>query len=212
MKTKKQVKNRALVKKAEATTIDSGSVSANVVLKSVEKGAKPLIKKLMAFKIKTKEDYQKAFALTKDLKNIGKIAKDQLGTVVGPNRRIRKEADASIKAANAIFAPFFNLIDGVDANVKVQMLEWQNKQAGKKEKLNEAFASGKISKASTFAAKSEELEENTGVRMVWELVEKDASKTPKEYLVPDTEMIEEALRNDKKVAGWAWEQVQHIAI
>lgn len=187
-------------------------VSTQVVVKSLEKKAQPLIKKLSAFKIKSNNDYENAYALTKQLKELGKEADKQLATITDPSRRIKKDADLAIKAASAIFAPFQKLIVDVDRDIKNHMLEYQENLNSKKLKLNEDFEDGKIARASTYAKKASELEVSKGVRMVWQAIPKDISKTPDQYWIVDEDKIKEDLKAGKKIAGWSWEQVQTIAI
>jgi len=193
------------VKKAVATTTIKDRVSTEVVVKSLEKNAAPLIRKLADFKIKSNDDYSKAVELTKDLKNIAKEANDQLKTITDP---LKKASDA----ARDIFRPFLNKVSGIEQAIKIAMLDWQSKLIEKKGALAEKFESGEIKKASTYLKKEAELDHKEGVRMIWTAVEINAKKTPREYLIPDETKIKAALKEGKKVEGWEWKQVPNIAI
>jgi hypothetical protein len=188
-------------------------VSTQVVVKSLEKQAAPLFTKLSRLgKIKTEEEYNKAYELTKELKELSKEADRQLNTITEPNREIKRQADASIKAAGEIFRPFQNRVADIDATIKAMMGEYQKQLDSKKEKLVESFEKGKISKASTFMRKSVELENSTGVRKIWQAIEKDINKTPDKYWIVDVDKIKADLKDGIEVPGWAWEQVKTIVI
>lgn len=180
-------------------------VSTEVVVKSLEKSAAPLIRKLADFKIKSNDDYSKAMELTKDLKNIAKEANDQLKSIIDP---LKQATDA----ARNIFRPFQTKVTNIEQTVKIAMLEWQQSLMTKKAQLADKFESGEIKKASTFLKKEAELEVTEGVRKVWTAIPVNVKKTPREYLVPDEAKIKEALKAGKKVEGWEWKQVPQIAI
>lgn len=182
-----------------------GKVSTQIVLKSIEKKAAPLLRKLTDFKIKTSEDKEKAIVLVKELKELGKEADRQLRTVTDP----LKEAT---KAANEIFKPFFRDLMDVETRIKAELLDYQLGLDKKKIALNVAFEDKSIKKASTYLKKSAELEDDSNVRNVWQAIAVNEKLTPREYLVADEGKIKEALKAGKKVAGWKWEQVKTVVI
>lgn len=192
--------------KAVATTNNAEKVNTQVVLKSLEKQSLPLIRKLDGLaKIKTNEDYTRAIEVTKELKALGKLADAQLKTITDP---LKQASDA----ARAIFKPFLTKLVDVEANIKAALLEYQEGLDKKKLKLNESFESGDIKKASTYVKKSAELENDSNVRRVYQLIMLDESKTPRAFLTPDLDKIKAAFKEGKKVAGWSYEQVKTIAI
>lgn len=179
-------------------------ISAEVVAKSLEKQALPIIRKLSEFKLRTADDRDKAIELTKDLKGIAKEAERQLGTIINPIKQ-------SIDAARAIFKPFQDQVKNLDAEIKQRILDFDQKQSDKKVALEERYEKGKVSTAS-FLKKTSELEADNGMRMVWQAIPVNVDATPREYLVPDETKIKQALKEGKKVKGWKWEQVKTIAI
>lgn len=195
-------------------TINTGKKAVNVkiVAKGIEKKAQPLIRKLKAFKIKKSEDYSKAFELTKELKNYGKIAKAELEGITDPIREIKTKADQSIKAANGFFKPFFDAIAEIDEKIKIDMLNFQNKLKGKRKELEQKFEDGEITNASKFMKASGKLEVSEGVAKVWTAVEKDRNKTPDKYWIVDETAVEADLKAGKKIPGWSWEQIDTIRI
>lgn len=194
-------------KMAVATTTSakkSEAISAQVVLKSLEKQSAPLIRKLSEFKIRSNEDYNKAFELTKDLKAFGREADRQLKTITDPLKQ-------ATEAAKNIFRPLLNQVQEIDQRIKAEMLVYQSKLNKNKIALDEKFE-GSNMKASTYVKRSAELDNSVGVRKIWQAVPVAPELTPREYLVPDEAKIKEALKAGKKVKGWDWKQVDSIAI
>jgi hypothetical protein len=185
---------------------DLTKIDAAIVLKALEKDAAPLLKKLKGFEIASQDDYAKAVQLTKELKGLAKVAKSKQDEFVVPLNEL-------IKKAKALFKPFTDMVEATELNIKVEMQSYLTTQAEKQKQLEQDVQSGKIKKVSTYVRKVEELEvKNSGVRKIWQAIEIDASKTPREYMVPDTTAIREALKAGKKVNGWEWKQVDSIAL
>jgi len=182
-------------------------VDAAIVLRSLETEAQPLFKKLKAItSIESQEDYDKAMALTKNLKELARLAKEKEQSFTIPLNDL-------IKKARELFKPFTTMVETTEANVKVLMLEYVKAQQDALKELEEDFSNGKIKRVSTFANKAAEFSaKKSGNRKVWKAICDDPSKTPKQYLIPDVPAITEALKNGQKVNGWSWQQVDQIAI
>lgn len=182
------------------------NVNMAVTFKALEKKAKPIISKLERIdKIKTKKEYDKAAALTKNLKALGKEADAKLASIIDP----LKEATTN---ARELFRPFKEAILEVETAIKTGMREFIDSQDRASSKLSHDFETGKIKRPTTFLNKSQDLEVTHNVRNVWTLVEVDASQTPREFLVPDESAIREAFKAGRKVKGWKYEQQKTIAI
>lgn len=196
------------MKKPTVKTLPA-STSMMVVADSIKKKASPLIKQIEDCKIKTKDAYDKAAKIIAQLKEYSKEAERQEKTLTEPAKSI-------IKSAQEIFKPFRNQVQALEGAVKIRMLEFQNAQEKKAQKLVESFERGDIKKLSTVVTKQNELlntsSENAQLRKVWQLTIVKESAIPREYLVPDEAAIRAAFKDGKKVAGCKWEQVNQIAI
>ena len=188
-------------------TIDPSKVDAAIVLRSLEEDAQPLFKKLNAITSITKqEDYDRAMVLTKNLKELGRLAKEKEQSFTIPLNDL-------IKKSRELFRPFTSMVETTEANTKQIMLEFVTAQQNKLKAIEQDFSSGKIKRVSTFANKAAEFSaKKSGSRKVWKAICDDPSKTPKKFLIPDVPAITEALKNGEKVNGWIWQQVDQIAI
>jgi Flp pilus assembly protein CpaB len=95
------------------------------------------------------------------------------------------------------------------------MLAYLTANKAKEQKLIADFEAGKIKKINTVISKQKTLEVTNGaaqVRKVWTAIPVNEKLTPREFLIPDTSAIKEALKSGKAVAGWKWEQVDSIAV
>ena len=183
------------------------TVSAAIVAKSIEKESKPLIR-LASIDILTQEDFDRAAEALSNLKQLSKKAKAEEATIVDPIRQ-------AIKATQAHFKPFIDLVAKIEAQTKESMTAFLVKQKGRVAQLEEDFDTGKIKKVSTLVRKQNELQvssEHAQVKRIWQLRIVDENKIPREYLVVDETKVREALKDGKKVPGCVWEQVDSIAI
>ena len=182
-------------------------VDAAIVLRSLEVEAQPLFKKLKAItSIESQDDYDRALTLTKNLKELARLAKEKEQSFTIPLNDL-------IKKARELFKPFTTMVEATEANVKVLMLEYVKQQQDALKELEEDFSTGKIKRVSTFANKAAEFSaKKSGNRKVWKAVCVEERITPREYLVPDMQAITNALKSGHKVTGWSWEQVDQIAI
>lgn len=182
-------------------------VDAAIVLRSLESEAAPLFKKLKAIEeINNQSDYDRALVLTKNLKELGKLANEKELSLTKPLNEV-------VTKIREHFRPFNDMIAQTEASIKAMMLEHVKRQEIELKKLEADFADGKVKRVSTFATKAAEVSaKKSGARKVWQASCVDASKTPRKYLVPDERAIFEALKAGKKVAGWRLEQVNQIAI
>ena len=182
-------------------------VDAAIVLRSLEVEAQPLFKKLKAItSIESQDDYDRALTLTKNLKELARLAKEKEQSFTIPLNDL-------IKKARDLFRPFTTMVEATESSTKLLMLEYVKQQQDALKELEEDFSSGKIKRVSTFANKAAEFSaKKSGNRKVWKAICDDPSKTPKKFLVPDVAAITEALKNGEKVNGWVWQQVDQIAI
>lgn len=195
--------------KTKQKTYLLASTSMMVVADSIKKKANPLIKQIENYKIKTREDYDKAALVISKLKEYSKEAERQEKTLTEPAKSI-------IKSAQEIFKPFRTQIQELEGAVKIRMLEFQNKQEKKSEKLLEDFESGKIKNLNTVVSKQNDLlntsSENAQLRKVWTLTIVNEKLVPRQYLIVDESAVRAAFKAGKKVAGCIWKQENQIAI
>lgn len=184
-------------------------INTQIIIKGMEKESAPLFKKLTAVStVNSKADFAMVSANITALKAIGKAAKAKKASIVDPIKQGIKEIDS-------LFKPFIDRCDEMEANAKRLLLQYQIKLDTESAKLEADFASGKIKKASTVVGKQAELvieDENVTIRKTWTAIATDASKTPREFMVPNEIAIKEALKAGKKVAGWEWKQVKGVSI
>jgi hypothetical protein len=184
--------------------INPRKVSAQIVVKNLEKQALPIMKKLRALKVKDAESRENARTLTKDLKDIGKAADAKLSDIVEPIKE-------GIKRIQDFFEPFQTEVAEIEAEVKRQILKYDEKAAAKKKTLDVKFATGKVS-ASKYLTLSADLEDTKGSRTLQRAIAIDERLTPREYLVPDVKKIEKALKDGVNVKGWELQDKKSIAI
>lgn len=191
----------------QLSKVDTTKVDAAIVLRSLESEAQPLFKKLKAVtSITTQDEYDRALTLTKNLKELARLAKEKEQSFTIPLNDL-------IKKARELFKPFTSMVETTEANIKTLMLEYVKQQQSALKKLEGDFSNGKIKRVSTFANKAAEFSaKKSGNRKVWKAICDDTSKTPKKFLIPDIPAITEALKNGEKVNGWSWQQVDQIAI
>jgi len=175
-----------------------------VVLASLEKKANPLFKKLPDL-ISTKQEYEDAANNMKIIKALAKNAEAEKKLLIDPLNEV-------IKRIKELFKPFENKVEQKEIDLKQQMAKYLIDSRNKIDQINDALSSGKIKKASTAVKKQNELQVTSNTRKVWAVVCVDASKTPKEFLVPDEDAIKEALKGGRKVAGWEYNQIETIVI
>lgn len=181
---------------------------ALVVMKALEKEAKPQMRKVSNLEIKTQEDFDTAGKLLKNVKELAKGAKAREESITKPLTKV-------IADVRDLFRPFLSSVKELEEDTKTKMLAFANKADEKKEKLMKDFQEGKIKNVQTVVSKTNALEIENGdakIKKVWTAVCVDEKKTPREYLVPDEVKIKEALKAGKKVPGWEWRQEKSIAI
>lgn len=180
-------------------------VKATVVLAALQKESKPLIAKLNRLEVKTKDDYEKAVVVMKDLKMLAKIGTAKMKEILDPLKTIERNV-------RELFEPFQRTVSDWEVHVKSEMAQFIARSQAAQKTLEANFDSGKIARPETYLRKSEALDVDTGIRNVWKAVPGDVAKTPREYLIPDEAKIKDALKAGKKVAGWSWEQVKQPTI
>lgn len=179
-----------------------------VILKSLEKEAKSPMKKISSLEITTQDDFDLAGKLLKSVKVVAKQAKEREDEFIVPLNKL-------IKDVRTLFKPFRDSVDQLEADTKLKMSVFLESQKAKALQLQQDFEDGKIKRVSTVVAKKHALEVSSNysqIRKVWTAIEVDASKTPKEFMIPDVAKIKEALKSGRSVPGWKWEQVDNIAI
>ena len=201
-------KNVVKILRQKISPTKPDAVSTSVVIASLEKQAAPSIRRVTDLKIKTKDDFELAATLVKQLKALSAEAERQEKSITTPMRE-------ALKATQAHFKPFQNKVAQVEADVKLSMsvfLEGQKKLSAKAE---QDFEDGKIKKISTIVAKQAELRVDNGtaqVRKVWTLFIDHPKRVPFDFMVPDETKIKEACKAGHVPSGCRWEQVELIAI
>jgi len=183
-------------------------ISTAIVIASLEKQAAPSIRRVTDLKIKTKDDFELAATLVKQLKGLSALAKQEEDTMVNP-------AKATIKAIQAHFKPFQNKVAEIETEVKTKMGEFLVAQKKLSAKVEQDFEDGKIRKISTIVAKQAELRVDNGtaqVRKVWKLFIDSPKEIERIYLMPDEVAIKEAFRAGGYVSGCRYEQIDSITI
>jgi hypothetical protein len=183
----------------------SEDTSAAIVLASLEKEAKPLIKSLQQIKVKDKDAYKLLAEKTKALKQLGKLAEAKEKSLIDPLKKVQKDI-------KELFAPFYATIKKLDNEAKASMLKLVEVNETKEEKIKNDLTSGKIVNLSTAVKKIADLSIDSNVRSPWVLEEIDAGVTPREYMVPDLVKIRAAFKEGKTVLGWKYVQKKTIAI
>jgi len=184
-------------------------VNTAIVLKSLEKQAKPILNKLAKIEaIKTQEQYDAAGKLVKSLKELGKIGDKEM-------RKITDPLNDALKATRKHFKPFMDTVAEKEKITKDLMLQFVEQQKKLSAKVDEDFEGGKIKKVSTYADKKAAAEiknSSAQVRKFWTVEITDIGSIPREYLMPDIAAITEAFKSGKKVKGCAYVQKETIAI
>jgi hypothetical protein len=184
------------------------SVSAHIVVAALEKQAVPVIKKVTDLEIKSNADYQAAANLLSQLSTYEKEAEAKRTGITQP-------MNAALRNVNALFKPFADKVELVKKTVKARMTAWDDKQEAERKKLEAKFETGEIKKMSTLTQKLEAAtvySSSSTTRMVKVLRIVDASKIPREYLVPDEAKIKAAFKEGKAVLGCTWKEEKQIAI
>lgn len=179
------------------------TLSAAVVAAALEKEARPIVKRIAALKLVDKDGYKTMQAELRLLNELGKRAKQHQDEIVMPIL-------GSVERIKELFSPFRSFVNQTIEAKKEQMAEFLESSKAKKEQLATDFKSGKIKKVSTLVAHTNALE--VSGRKTWTAVAVDASKTPRQYLLPDMPMIRQALAAGKHVPGWKWEQVETVSL
>lgn len=185
------------------------STSTAIVVKSLEKDASPIIKKLEKITaVKTKQDYEDAAAQLKLLKGLKKVAEEKEKAIVDPLK-------TAIKNVQELFEPFIDNVIDLEKNYKGMMLDFINKQDEKKEKLLDNFSTGKIKSIEKYteaviANSVSNTNASTRTTMVVEV--EDEKLIPREFLVPNMVKIKEAFKTGKTVKGCKYVQKKGIAI
>lgn len=183
-------------------------VSEEIVVKALEKQARPILSRLNDFVvnrgIKNPDDRAQAMDLTKRLKALNKEAERQRDEIIDPLL-------LSIKKIKDFFNPFHNQVKNTEALIKQAVLAYDETLVKKKVRLDEDFDKGKIGTRG-YLNKSAALEVTDGTRMIWTAIPLDITKTPREFLIPDEAKIKQALKEGKTVQGWEWKQIKTLAI
>lgn len=187
----------------------SDRVNTAVVLSSLEKKAAPLFKRLHAIAaIKTRESFDLAANLVKQLKEIGKISESEKRSILEP----LKETEKRIREH---FKPFETKLLEVETQTKLQMSLFLENSKKKLAKVDEAFEEGKIKRVGTYTSKVAELQVQSNsaqIRKVKKLSIYSLKDIPAEYLMPDEDKIMAALKQGKEVPGCRIVLVDNIAI
>ena len=152
------------------------------------------------FKVTSEEKLQMAVVARKQIKEASKNLETQKKSITDP-------LNAALKNTRTLFAPFEERLQVVDKWLGGQMLDWMEKKdaeaRAKAVEVEKKVAEGQITfaKASAAVEKATAKVEAIPVRELTRLRIVDASKLPREYLVPDEGKIFAALKGGQKVEG-----------
>jgi len=152
------------------------------------------------FKVTSEEKLQMAVAARKQIKEASKKLELQKKSITDP-------LNAALKNTRALFAPFEARLQVVDKWLGAQMLDWMEKKEAearaKAVEVEKKVAEGGMTfaKASVAVEKATAKVEAVPVRELTKLRIVDASKLPREYLIPDEGKIFAALKGGAKVEG-----------
>lgn len=185
-------------------------VSDQVVIASIEAQAKIPFAKLTKFtKIKDQDEMALASTQVKILKELSKEATRQ-------ENGITASMYESIAKVEALFKPFKDKVKAADLDTKTKILEYQQELETARLKLEEDFKSGKVKKVSTYTEKSSALVGGSSgaakITNKTKLSITDPKKIPREYLIVDERMVEEALKAGKKVPGAELIKIKGVSI
>ena len=151
--------------------------------------------------IKTDEDLDRAVLIHQRIKKIAKMVKEK-------KEALTKPLNAALKSWRDQFRPLEEEIESAESKFEQKILEYRRKRdekaSKKEEEIADKVASGELS-AEKGVEKMEGIKraEITGshVRRVLTLEIFDEALLPREYLVPDSVKIKEALKAGIEVAG-----------
>ena len=152
------------------------------------------------FKVTSEEKLQMAVDARKQIKEASKKLEAQKKSITDP-------LNAALKNTRALFAPFEKRLEVVDKWLSEEMLIWEARKAAAARKvqaeLEQKVAEGKmtIAQASIKAERAVGKVEAVPVREITKLRIVDASKLPREYLIPDEGKIFAALKGGQLVVG-----------
>lgn len=197
-------------KKSSALEKSPTPLNAQIVAATIEKQAKPLIRKLENIvTISTPEQMDAAAVTLKELKEVAKLAELEEKKITGPLEQAKK-------AAISHFKPFRDMVAQLDTTVKLAMSIYREQAAAKVKKLEADLETGKIKKITTFTNKVAAIN-NTGstakLKKVWTAEVEDVSKVPREFMIVDMDKVRQHLRDGgKPIPGVKWYQKETIAI
>jgi hypothetical protein len=188
--------------------VDKTKLREQIIVKSLKSRAAKPIKKIKALKaVKNNDQNVVLMDNTKLVKQLVVEAKTEMKEIIDPIL-------GSVARIKDLFKPFIDEGEAIIAESKDKSYKFLEQSNKKKVALLARYTNGELSGASLMKQQSK-LDVDTGsssLRKVFTLIEVDAKKTPKQYLIPNETAIREALKEGKKVAGWEWKQVDNIAI
>lgn len=202
------MKKAKLTLRRATSPIDETATNVAVITTNLSKQAQPLILKLNKVEIETEADYQNAATLISNLKAISKAAENEMKKFTVPLNEL-------LKVTRSHFKPFFDKIASIEGAKKSEMVAFLNRQETAKKRLEAQFESGKIKKASTLMAKTEELSVGAGdatARKIKVVRIVDESKIPRSFLAPNIAAIKAHLIAGDKVAGCELIEEFNVAI
>jgi hypothetical protein len=181
------------MKKKEVQTLVVAATITETINK-LNKKASNDIRVLEEFSIKTPAQYEEAAKRVSRLKDLRKEADVQEKSITDP-------ANLILKNTRAIFKPFKDKVDIIEAKIKQAMVLYIESRERKAVALTEgdhADLSKVVSKVSELTNNKNEFASTRKITVV-EIT--DLELVPREYLVPDESKIKAALQAGKKVKG-----------
>lgn len=185
------------------------TVNTQVVIAAIEKKSGKLINKLADFKVKTKDDFELAGKLLKELKTFGAEAEKE---EEGFWRPLKQLADK----VKSHFKPLKDKIALTEQVVKKEMLAFTLKQDEKLKQLETKLETGEIKKVSTYMNNVAK-EKITGtkdvqLRTVKQLEITNEKLIPRKYLIVDEQALKKDLLAGVVVEGARVINVKTLAV
>lgn len=174
-----------------------GQVNTAVVIKSLEKQARPLMGKLEKLStIKTQTDYEQAGKFLKQLKELGKEAKKEESKITDP-------LSQALKAAKEHFKPFGSSLIAIEATIKQAMIAYIEKRDDKKDQLDSKLEAGAVGIRAYHNQTQQLLKGNEFVQERTKIVVviTNLKKIPLKFMEPNLKLIKETLEAGKEVPG-----------
>ena len=174
----------------------------NTQIISLEKEVSPIVANATRLTIKTDKDLAQASETLSKLNKFGDALKEDREKITAPLNEALREVRAKYKPLETVLTTSIALIRG-------KMTAFHTEQTRRAE---EALSSGNFEDAvdTVPVSKLQTASGNVTFKKVQQLKITNLTKIPREYLIPDEDMITSALKEGKVVAGCELEEVSTL--